>query len=135
MTRRFLALSAAVAALSVIGVQGAVAHQTETEIKNLMKTPLADMAGKEANVVLLNVAPGWKIDKHSHPGHIFVYVIEGSINIAVEGKPARVIKAGDVVYELPGQSMAANNISSTNGAKLLAFQVGDAGEPLTVMAE
>ena len=31
-----------------------------------MKTPLAGIAGKEANVVLFDVGPGWKLDNHFH---------------------------------------------------------------------
>ncbi len=130
MNRRSLALFAAVAAFSFVGAQGAAAH-----VKSLLKTPLAGIAGKEANVVLFDVGPGWKIDNHFHPGHVFVYMIRGSIKIEVEGEPAQVIGPGDILYELPNRNMVANNISSTNGAKFLVFQVGDIGKPLTVPVE
>ncbi len=130
MNRKSLALFAAVAAFSFVGAQGAAAH-----VKSLLKTPLAGMAGKEANVVLFDVGPGWTIDNHSHPGHVFVYMIRGSIKIEVEGEPERVIGPGDVIHELPDRNMVANNISSTKGAKFLVFQVGDIGKPLTVKVE
>ncbi len=84
------------------------------------------------NVVLFDVGPGWKIDNHFHPGHVFVYMIQGSIKIEVEGEPAQVIGPGDVLHELPDRNMVANNISSTKGARFLVFQVGDIGKPLTV---
>ncbi len=135
MIRLSLALVAAVLAFSFAGVQGVAAHETKTVIKTLMKMPLADIAGKEANVVLLDVEPGWKIGNHFHPGHVFVYMIEGSVKIEVEGEPARVLGPGDVLYELPDRNMVANNISSTKGAKFLVFQVGDIGKPLTVPVE
>ncbi len=130
MNRKSLALFAAVAAFMFVGAQGAAAH-----VKSLLKTPLAGIAGKEANVVLLDVGPGWTIDNHSHPGHVFVYMIRGSIKIEVEGEPARVIGPGDVLHELPNRNMVSNNISSTKGAKFLVFQVGDIGKPLTVKVE
>ncbi len=130
MNRKSLALFAAVAAFSFVGAQGAAAH-----VKSLLKTPLSGIAGKEANVVLFAVAPGWKIDNHFHPGHVFVYMIRGSIKIEVEGEPARVIGPGDVLHEIPNRNMVANNISSTKGAKFLVFQVGDSGKPLTVKVE
>ncbi len=132
MKRIILALVATVAAFSFVGTQGAAAHHTKPEVKSLLKTPLAGIAGKEANVVLFDVGPGWKIDNHFHPGHVFVYMIRGSIKIEGEGEPARVIGSGDVLYELPNRNMVANNISSTKGAKFLVFQVGDIGKPLTV---
>ncbi|MCH8001805.1 MAG: cupin domain-containing protein [Proteobacteria bacterium] len=97
MNRRSLALFAAVAAFSFVGAQGAAAHEIKPAVKSLLNTPLAGIAGKEANVVLFAVGPGWKIDNHFHPGHVFVYMLQGSIKIEVEGEPARVIGPGDVV--------------------------------------
>ena len=130
MKRRALARFAAGAAFSFVAAQGAAAH-----VKSLLNTPLAGIAGKEANVVLFDVGPGWTIANHFHPGHVFVYMIRGSIKIEVEGEPARIIGPGDVLYELPNRNMVANNISSTKGAKFLVFQVGDIGKPLTVKVE
>jgi len=135
MNRRSLALFAAVAAFLFVGAQGAAAHEIKPAVKTLLNTPLAGIAGKEANVVLFAVAPGWKIDNHSHPGHVFVYMLQGSIKIEVEGEPAKVIRPGDVLHEIPDRNMVANNISSTEGARFLVFQVGDIGKPLTVMVE
>ena len=132
MHRKFLALFAAVAVISFVGAQGAAAHEIKPAVKSLLKTPLAGIAGKEANVVLFTVGPGWKIAKHFHPGHVFVYMLQGSIKIEVEGEPTRVIGPGDVLHEFPDRNMVASNISSTKGARFLVFQVGDIGKPLTV---
>ncbi len=135
MNRRYLALFAAAAAFLFVGAQGAAAHEIKPAITKLLNTPLAGIAGQEANVVLFAVGPGWKIANHFHPGHVIVYMIQGSIKIEVEGEPARVLGPGDVLYELPDRNMVANNISSTKGAKFLVFQVGDIGKPLTVKVE
>ncbi len=131
MKRASLALFAVMAAFSFVGVQG-VAAQTKSAVTSLLKTPLAGIAGKEANVVLFDVGPDWRLGNHFHPGHVFVYMIHGSIKIEVEGDPARVIGPGDVLHELPDRNMVGSNISSTEGAKFLVFQVGDIGKPLTV---
>ncbi len=135
MKRTSLALFAAAIAFSLIGAQGAAAHEIKPAVTNLLNQPLAGIAGTEANVVLVAVGPGWTIGKHTHPSHIFVYMLQGSIKIEVEGEPTQILSPGDVVYELPGPSMVANNVSSTEGARFLIFQVGDIGEPLTVMVE
>ncbi len=135
MSRISLALFAAVVAFSFVGAQGAAAHETKPAVKSLLKTPLAGVAGKEANVVLFDVGPGWKIGNHFHPGHVFVYMLQGSLKIEVDGQPTRVLSPGDVLYEIPNRNMVANNISSTKGAKFLVFQVGDIGKPLTVKVE
>ncbi len=136
MNRKILALFAVVAVFSFVGAQGAAAHEvTKTAITKLLNQPLEGMAGQEANVVLFEVTPGWTIANHTHPGHIFVYMLQGSIKIEVEGQPAEVLAPGDVLYELPGPNMVANNISSTKGARFLVFQVGEIGKPLTVFVE
>lgn len=135
MNRRSLALFAAVAAFSFSGVQGAAAHEVEAVIESLSNMPLVGIAGKEANVVRFSVGPGWTIGKHTHAGHIFIYMLEGSLKIEVEGEPTQILSPGDVVYEVPGPSMTGSNVSSTKGARFLVFQVGDIGEPLTVMVE
>jgi len=135
MNRRTLALFAAVAAFSFVGAQGAAAHEIKPAVTKLLNQPLAGIAGQEANVILFAVGPGWTIGKHSHPGHIFVYMLEGSIKIEVEGEPTQILNPGDLLYELPGPNMVANNVSSTKGARFLVFQVGDIGAPVTVMAE
>ena len=132
MIGKSLALFAAVAVLSFVAAQGATAHEFKPAVTKLLNTTLAGIAGKEANVVLFAVAPGWKLDNHFHPGHIFVYMLQGSIKIEVEGEPARVIGPGDVLHEIPERNMVASNISSTKGARFLVFQVGDIGKPLTV---
>ena len=135
MKRRSLALFAAAIAFSFVGAQGAAAHEIKPAVTKLLNQPLAGIAGQEANVVLFAVGPGWTIGKHTHPGHIFVYMLEGSIKIEVEGEPTEILSPGDLLYELPGPNMVANNVSSTEGARFLVFQVGDIGEPLTVMVE
>ena len=135
MKRTSLALFAAAIAFSLIGAQSAAAHEIKPAVTKLLNQPLVGIAGTEANVVLFAVGPGWTIGKHTHPGHIFVYMLQGSIKIEVEGEPTQILSPGDLLYELPGPGMVANNVSSTKGARFLVFQVGDIGEPLLVMVE
>ena len=135
MKKTSLTLFVAAIAFSFAGAQGAAAHETEPVVESLSNMPLAGIAGKEANVIRFEVGPGWTIGNHSHPGHIFVYMLAGSLTIEVDGEPTRVIGPGDLLYELPDQTMRGSNVSSTHGATFLVFQVGDIGEPLTVMAE
>lgn len=128
-------LVAAMAALSFIGVQSATAQDSDTVITGLLNMPLNDIAGKDSNVVLFEVGPGWKIANHFHPGHIFIYMIEGAIRIEVDGQELQILNAGEAVYEFPDKNMVASNLSSTDGAKFVVFTVGNIGDPVTVMVE
>lgn len=86
----------------------------------------------EANVVRFEVEPGWETARHIHPGHVFVYVTEGAIEIAVEGLEPQTVSAGEAIYELPDRPMVGRNVSTTEGAKFMVFQVGPVGEPIMV---
>ena len=104
----------------------------DAHITSVLTTELEGMDGMEANIVVEKVEPGWETPRHIHPGHVFVYVLEGTIEIAVEGEEPRKVSAGEAVYESPNKPMIGRNVSSSEGARLVVFQVGPAGEPLMV---
>ena len=135
MKKRYLPPVAAIVAFSFVGVQSSTAQDSDTVITGLMNMPLSDIAGKDSNVVLFDVGPGWTIANHFHPGHIFIYMIEGSIKVEVEGQEPEIIRPGEVAYEAPNQNMVASNLSSTDGARFVVFTVGDIGDPVTVFVE
>jgi len=102
----------------------------DEEVTPLLKQSLD---GMEANVVLFEVEPGFETERHIHPGHLFIFVLEGAIEIDLEGEdePIR-IAAGKAAYEPANTPMVGRNASSTEGARFVVFQVGKAGEPLMV---
>ncbi|MCK2184127.1 cupin domain-containing protein [Halomonas getboli] len=97
----------------------------------LLTTELEGMEGMEVNVVNFEVGADWVTDRHIHPGHLFVYVTEGSLEVAVEGQEPRTVSAGEVFYEMPDQPMVGRTVSA-EGAKFTVFQIGPAGEPIMV---
>ena len=98
----------------------------------LLKTPLDGVEGKEVNIVHVDVPPGFVTAKHYHPGQLFIYVLEGAVTIEMEGIKSVKLGPGDVLEEPKNQPMVGKNLSSTHGAKLVVFQIGDKGKPLTV---
>jgi quercetin dioxygenase-like cupin family protein len=100
----------------------------------LLKEALAGVQGKEAQVKHMEFPPGWVGSKHYHPGHVFVYVLEGTFIVDVEGTTRRTVGPGEVFHELPGSDrvMQARNGSAADWVKILVFQVGDEGTPITV---
>lgn len=97
----------------------------------LLKTELQGVDGMEVNIVDYDVGPDWVTDRHIHPGHVFVHVTEGTLEVAVEGKEPQTIAAGEVLYEQPNQPMVGRSVSA-EGVKFTVFQIGPTGEPLTV---
>lgn len=116
--------------MAVAGMTAASAQDAETT--SVLKAELAGAEGTEANIVLFDVEAGWQAERHVHPGHVFVYVQEGSIHVDVDGVEPRTVSAGDAFYELPDKPMVARTATADEGARFIVFQVGPTGEPIMV---
>ncbi|MFY0309764.1 cupin domain-containing protein [Leisingera sp. D0M16] len=124
--------SAACAALGAAIALSLAPASADTVSEPVLKTELEGMPGMEANIVAFDVAPDWVTDHHHHPGHVFVYVLEGTVKIDVDGQEPLEFGPGEAFYERPGVSMVGSNTSSSERAKFIVFQVGEAGKPLMV---
>lgn len=128
-------------AIGTIGIQGLHAgeeyrpEQYQVKMTSLMNTALPEHPGTEAHVVHFEAPPGWVGGKHYHQGHVFVYVLEGTMRFELDGKAPITVAAGEVFHELPGQVMRARNPSTDKALKFTAFQLNPEGQPLMIMAE
>jgi quercetin dioxygenase-like cupin family protein len=120
--------------LSVGMLTGGSLALADEKITPLLKQSLEGLEGKEANIALIEVSPGHETERHTHPGHVFLYVLEGEVELDLEGHDPMRVKAGEAAYELPNVPMVGRNVSSQDGARLLLFQVGDENQELTVPA-
>ena len=59
--------------------------------------------------------------KHSHPGEELVYVVEGLLEYALEGRPPVTLKAGDVLFIPAGVAHAVKNVGSGNAAEIATY--------------
>lgn len=93
---------------------------------------LTGLEGKQGAMVAVEYAPGASDQKHYHSGHLFTYVIEGSVIWEVEGQAPITLNAGDAFYDRPKQVHNHRNASATVPAKFVAFFVEDKGQPRSV---
>ena len=119
-------------AATILALGSTVAFGDETA-KPLLSQELSGMEGTQANVIYYDVDPGFATERHLHPGHVFIYVIEGAIELDVEGEELVRLSAGDAGYEPPDKPMVGRNASSTERARFVVFQVGRTDEPLMVV--
>ncbi len=110
------------------------AYKPKVDITSLAKGPLAGVEGKEVIIRHFAIPPGHVGGKHFHPGSVFVYVLEGTLTIETEGK-IKSVSAGELYEEPMRRVMQARNLSTTDGLKLVVFQVGDAGKPMMIKAD
>ena len=132
-TALMLALTLTVGiALGVFGSRILNAQQEPVKRTTLLKDDLAGIEGKEAHVRITEIAPGATSPKHYHPGHVFGYVLEGSVLFEAEGQPAVTRAAGEAFHEPPKQVHSAKNASQTVPVKILAFAIVEKGQPDTI---
>jgi quercetin dioxygenase-like cupin family protein len=111
----------------------AQAQQSGTKRTELQRHDLS-VPGREVVQVRVDFDPGYVSPKHTHPGEEIVYVLEGSLEYEVGGKPPVALKAGDVLFIPAGTIHAAKNVGSGNGAELATYVV-EKGKPLVVVVE
>ena len=85
--------------------------------------------GREAVVARVEVAPGARAGRHTHPGDEISYVIEGEATLLVDGQPPRQVKAGESFVIPAGTVHDAHNNGSTP-IKLVGVYVVEKGKPL-----
>ena len=112
----------------------ALAQQPGIKRTDLQRHDLS-IPGREVVQVRVDLAPGVSFPKHTHPGEEIIYVLEGSLEYAVEGKPPVTLKAGDVLFIPAGTIHAAKNVGSGNGAELATYVSKKASRPSSWSSE
>jgi quercetin dioxygenase-like cupin family protein len=87
----------AAALIVSLGADPAPAQQPGIKRTDLQRHDMS-IPGREVNQVLVEFAPGVVAPNHSHPGEEMVYVVEGSLEYKLEGKPPVTLKAGEVLF-------------------------------------
>jgi quercetin dioxygenase-like cupin family protein len=82
----------------------------------------------EAVMGIAEIAPGAMAGKHRHPGIEIGYILEGSVTLEHEGKPAKQLKAGDAFENEPGVHNAKN--TGKTPVKILAVYLVEKGKPI-----
>jgi len=107
----------------VAQAQQAGTHRTELS-KNDISIP-----GWQAVQLRVDIDPGKIAPNHRHPGEEIIYVVEGTIEYQLEGKPPATLKAGDVLFVPKGVIHSAKNVGKTNAAEIGTYIVPK-GKPL-----
>ena len=101
-----LALGLADFSLSVTPVPAPA--QQPTIQRRVLLTQDLPIPGNQTVMAAVEVPAGGREGRHTHPGALFVYVLEGTLTLDYEGKPTMTYKAGDTIYLRPAKSMKAS---------------------------
>jgi len=115
---------------AALGTGTAAIGADEPKVTPLMLRDLVGTPGKEATMITVEYPPGWSSSPHRHDAQTFVYVLEGSVVMAVQGGKEVTLGPGETFYESPDDvHSVSRNASATKPAKFLVFMVKDKDKP------
>jgi quercetin dioxygenase-like cupin family protein len=131
-TARIMTLAVLIVGSGLV-LQVARAQQPGVKRTDLQRHDLS-VPGREVIQVRVDLDPGVAFPKHRHPGEEIIYVVEGSLEYEVEGKPPMTLKAGEVLFIPAGTIHAAKNVGSGNAAEIATYVV-EKGKPLVELVK
>ncbi len=138
MNRTRIITMVAVAAAALIVGSGVGPHPARAQQTGIKRTELQrhdlSVRGREVIQVRVELDSGVTFGRHRHPGEEIIYVLEGSWEYQVEGKPPVTLEAGDVLFIPAGTIHAAKNVGRGDAAELATYIV-EKGKPLVVLVQ
>jgi quercetin dioxygenase-like cupin family protein len=114
-------------------VDGGHKASQEAGATPVMSKLLPDFPGKEVVMLTVTYPPGHAGPVHRHNADAFIYVLEGSVEMAVNGGEPVTLGPGQTFYEGPNDiHTIGRNASKTRPAKLLVFMIKDKDAPISV---
>ena len=132
MRRMMAAATWMVTMATALGTGTAAVAADEPKVTPLMAQDLVGTPGKETIMITVEYPPGWSSAAHRHDAQTFVYVLEGSVVMAVRGGKEVTLGPGQTFYESPDDvHSVSRNASTTKPARFLVFLVKEKDKPLS----
>jgi quercetin dioxygenase-like cupin family protein len=110
----------------------AAAPRDSAAVTQLFQKDLAGIPGKEVVLARVEYVPGGASAPHRHDANVLVYVLEGELEMQVEGQPPVRLGPGQTFYESPDDvHLKSANASAVAPARFLAFVVKDKDRPVS----
>lgn len=94
------------------------------------------LENQEMLILNVELAPSQTSAPHRHNAHVFVTVLEGTIEMQVRGGPLTRLGPGEMFHETPEDiHQVSRNASDTESAKFLVHILKAVGKPVTVPAD
>ena len=127
------ALAIGLAALSTsVAFLPATAQEPTVQRKILLTHDLAT-PGYQVVMGAVEIPPGGREGRHTHPGAVVVYIQEGVLTFDYEANPTMTYKAGDSFFIEAGKIHEGIN-KGASPVKAVATFVVEKGKPLTAPA-
>jgi len=87
----------------------------------------------EVVYVLVEIAAHARVGRHTHPGSVFAYLLEGDYSVLIDGQPLRAVKPGETWEVPPG--VVHDEFTGDTAARILAVFTVEKGKALTSMVD
>jgi quercetin dioxygenase-like cupin family protein len=121
------------AGLLTLALTGLVVAQQPGFTRTPVQSQDLSIPGRVAVQVRAEFEPGAVVGRHTHPGEELGYVLEGQLELRIEGQPPRVVKAGEAFFVPAGVIHDATN-TGTGKAKVFATYIVEKGKPIATPA-
>jgi len=122
-------------ALVVLGVAGIVATVSAQQAgftRTVIQQGNLSVPGREVVQAIAEFRPGATVGRHTHPGEEAGYILEGTVLLEQDGKPAVTLGAGQTFFIPAGTVHDATNKGSVQ-ARVLATYIVERGKPLATL--
>ena len=127
------ATTVTVVTLALAGLVAAVSAQQPGFKRTVIQQGDLSVPGREVVSAIAEFEPGATSGRHTHPGEEAGYILEGTLVLEQEGKPAVTLTAGKTFFIPAGTIHNATNSGST-GARVLATYIVEKGKPIATPA-
>ena len=101
------------------------------QVNTLLTKRLAEIPGKEIEIITVTYGPGAEDAMHRHRAHVVVYVLDGEVEMQVRGGTLRRLGPGQVFYESPEDvHTVSRNASKTKPAEFVVFFIKNGEAPI-----
>lgn len=133
LTRRIFASCAlcAVGGFMATGVEAESPASTglKREILKRIDGPTPEY---ETIIATAEIAPGWDVPRHIHPGIESAYIVEGGGVLSVDGEAPRAVRAGDAV-QIPARKPHSLK-GGDKPTKIVSTYILEKGQPIAIPA-
>ncbi len=89
-------------------------------------------AGYETIIMDVKIDKGTVVPRHTHPGIESTFVMEGSIEVPVQGQETKVHHAGEA-FQIPPETPHAGGKASAEDVRVMINYIVEKGKPLATL--
>jgi quercetin dioxygenase-like cupin family protein len=109
--------------------EGAPPAATPGVTRKILSQTDGPVPGYVTIIVEAEIEPGVMVARHTHPGIESGYLMEGALDIPIDGQPTRALKPGDA-YQVPAETPHAGGKPGDKKTRIAITYVVEKGKPL-----